>query len=162
MGYGWQCMSLSQQLMMLSPFLIGNDKVPVVWFGDINAGVKNEPAPILRNVCREMTVRGQAKPNKMHHFVYHGRQIFVCPLDKVFVLKVACVQTPVDTLLRLGKVGQCGVQGGNVAALCFLSACDTLHKGGQALNLGDHPPQIVHCGVTGGVPRICAKRVIHG
>ena len=144
-----------------TPFLIGDDKMTILGLGDIGAGVEGQPAPICRDIRTEMPVRGQTKPHKANHFTDHSRQIFVCPFQKLAVLKVTVVQTVVDTLLSGGKVSHCGIERGDVAALRFLPFGNALHQSCQALNLGDHPTKVIHPRVTGNIRRGRAKRIVH-
>ena len=144
-----------------TPFLIGDDKMTILGLGDIGAGVESQPAPICRDISTEMPVRGQTEPHKANHFTDHSRQIFVCPFQKLTVLKVTVVQTVVDTLLSGGKVSHCGIERGDVAALRFLPFGNALHQSCQALNLGDHPTKVIHPRVAGDVGRGRAKRIVH-
>ena len=144
-----------------TPFLIGDDKMTILGLGDIGAGVESQPAPICRDISTEMPVRGQTEPHKANHFTDHSRQIFVCPFQKLAVLKVTVVQTVVDTLLSGGKVSHCGIERGDVAALRFLPFGNALHQSCQALNLGDHPTKVIHPRVAGDVGRGRAKRIVH-
>ena len=144
-----------------TPFLIGDDKMTILGLGDIGAGVESQPAPICRDISTEMPVRGQTEPHKANHFTDHSRQIFVCPFQKLAVLKVTVVQTVVDTLLSGGKVSYCGIERGDVAALRFLPFGNALHQSCQALNLGDHPTKVIHPRVTGNIRRGRAKQIVH-
>ena len=144
-----------------TPFLIGDDKMTILGLGDIGAGVESQPAPICRDISTEMPVRGQTEPHKANHFTDHSRQIFVCPFQKLAVLKVTVVQTVVDTLLSGGKVRHCGIERGDVAALRFLPFGNALHQSCQALNLGDHPTKVIHPRVAGDVGLGRAKRIVH-
>ena len=144
-----------------TPFLIGDDKMTILGLGDIGAGVEGQPAPICRDISTEMPVRGQTEPHKANHFTDHSRQIFVCPFQKLAVLKITVVQTVVDTLLSGGKVSHCGIERGEVAALRFLPFGNALHQSCQALNLGDHPTKVIHPRVTGNIRRGRAKRIVH-